>query len=145
MSRLLRAILPFLICLTSLFCPGFAGAHPLSDSQASNNGELEPANIQPHSPIGIDARRLVRVRESIIATPEPVSLALFGSGLTLMGIALLRYSRRTKAAMAPRDALSAVDKRFLRLARNANRAQYPRPNVPAPKRLVSTYVSSGGR
>ena len=144
MSRLLRAILPFLICLTSLLCPGFAGAHSLSDSQASNSGELEPANI-PHSLIGIDATRLVRVRESIIATPEPVSLALFGSGLTLMGIALLRYSRRTKAVVTPRDALRAVDRSFLRLARNANTAQYPRPNVPAPERLVSTYASSGGR
>jgi len=144
MSRLLRAILPFLICLTSLLCPGFAGAHPVSDSQASNSGELEPANI-PHSLIGIDATRLVRVRESIIATPEPVSLALFGSGLTLMGIALLRYSRRTKAAMTPRDVLRAGDKSPLRLARNANRAQYPRPNVPARERLVSTYVSSAGR
>jgi len=145
MSRLLRTILLFLICLTSLLCPGFAGAHPVSDSQASNSGELEPANVQPHSPIGIDATTLIRVRESIIATPEPVSLALFGSGLTLMGIALLRYSRRTKAAMTPRDVLRAGDKSPLRLARNANRAQYPRPNVPARERLVSTYVSSAGR
>lgn len=145
MSRLLRAILPFLFCLTSLLCPGFAGAHPLNDSQASNNGKLEPSNIQPHSPIGIDAKSLVRVRESIVATREPVSLALFGSGLTLMGIVLLRHSRRTKAPMTSRKALCDIDNTFLRLARNANRAQYPRPNVPAPQRLVSTYVSSAGR
>jgi hypothetical protein len=145
MSSLLRTITLFLICLPSLLCPRIAQARYLSDSQASNNGDLGHAGIQSHDRIGIEAREFASLSESIAATPEPVSLALFGSGLTLMGIALLRYSRRTKLTMSPRDAWGTAGKSSLRLARRATRAQYPRPNVPAPERLVSTYVSSGGR
>jgi hypothetical protein len=80
-----------------------------------------------------------------IMTPEPVSLALFGSSLTLVGVVLLRCSRPTKSSASPRDAHRAVDKSCLRLAREANGARYPRPDIPAPERLISTYVSSGAR
>ena len=145
MSRLLRAIIPFFICLTSLSCTGVTWAHHQSGSQASNKGELELASIQAHNPIGIDARTFIRVSESIKMTPEPVSLALFGSGLSLLGVVLLRHSRRTKSTTSPRDAPCAVDNRSLRLARNFNGAQYPRTDIPAPERLVSAYVSSGAR
>ena len=145
MSGLLRTITPFFICLALLLCSDAAGARHLRSSQASSKGELGPASIQLHNRTGIDTRDFVRVSESIIATPEPVSLALFGSGLTLLGVGLLRYSRRTKPAANRRDARRAVGVRSLRFARSANGNQYPRPNVAAPERLVSTYVSSGAR
>lgn len=137
MSRLLRAIIPVLICLTSLSCLGVAWAHQQSG--------LEPAGVQPHNPIGIETTYFVRVSEWIMVTPEPVSLALFGSSLTLLGVVLLRCSRRTESTANPRDAHCAVDNRSLRLARNVNGAQYPRTDIPVPERLVSAYVSSGAR
>jgi hypothetical protein len=145
MMSLLRAIISVLICLTSLLGPRVAWAHRQSDSQASNKGGLAPARIQPNNSMGIETGYFVRVSEWITATPEPVSLALFGSGLTLLGAVLLRYSRRATSATSPRDSQCAVDKRSLRLARNVNGAQNHRPGPPAPKRLVSTYVSSGAR
>ena len=145
MNGSLRTIIPFFICLALLLCPDVAGARPLRSSQASNKGDLDPVSIQPHNRTEIDARNFVIVSESIEMTPEPVSLALFGSGLTLLGVGLLRYSRRTKPAANRRDARCAVGIRSLRFARSANGIQYPRPNVVAPERLVSTYVSSGAR
>jgi hypothetical protein len=145
MSSLLRAILALLICLTWPPRPSVAWAHDQSGSRASNNGEIAPAGIQAYNPIRIDTKVFVRVSESILATPEPVSLALFGSGLALIGVLLLRCSRREKPFKSPRDVHCAVDKRSILLARRGNGAQHPRPGVPAPEPLVSTYVSSGAR
>lgn len=145
MSSLLRTMIPFFICLALLLCPDVAGARHLRSSQASSKGELDPASIQLHNRTGIDTRTFVRVSESIEMTPEPVSLALFGTGLTLVGGVLLRYSRRTKSAANRWDGRRAVGVRSLRFARSANGIHYPRPNVVAPERLVSTYVSSGAR
>ena len=147
MSRLLRPINMFFIYLFSWSCacyPGVAGAHQRG-SPSFGNRELVPATIQPYNPIGIDTRAFVSVTESIAGTPEPVSLALFGSGLTVVGVVLLRSSRRTKSSTSTRAAHSAVDHSCLRLACDTNGIQYPRPNVAAPERLVSTYVSSGAR
>ena len=145
MSSLLRAILASLICLTSSPRPNVAWAHHQSGSRALDNGEIAPSGIQAHDSIRIDTKVFVRVSESILATPEPVSLALFGSGLTLIGVLLLRCSRREKPFTSLRDAHRAVDKSCLRLARDANGGQYPRPDIPPPERLISTYVSSGAR
>lgn len=145
MSGLLRTIIPVFICLALLLCSDVAGARHLRSSLASSKREVDPASIQPHDRTGIDTRDFVRVSESIIATPEPVSLALFGSGLTLLGVGLLRYSRRPKSAANRQDARRAVGVRSLRFARSANGAQYCRPNAVAAERFVSTYVSSGAR
>jgi hypothetical protein len=85
-------------------------------------------------------KKFRRVSESIAVTPEPVSLALFGSGLTLAGVALLRCSQRKKWSRTTRDAHYAVEKSCMRLARNANRVQYPAPDFPAPDRFVTTCM-----
>lgn len=148
MSRLFRPITTLCMCLTSLFwaChPGIAGAYHQSGRQALNHGELVPASILPHNPIGIDTRTFGGVSKSIEATPEPVSLALFGSGLTLVGVVLLRCSRRTKSSSGTWDAHCAFDNSCARLTGDVNGVQYSRSRIPTPDRFVTTYMSSGSK
>jgi hypothetical protein len=145
MSRLLRAIITFLLCVTCLSGAGVAWAYQHSGRQSLKHGELEPAVSQLDNSIWVNARKLDRVGEWIVVTPEPVSLALFGSGLTMAGVFLLRCSRRTKWSTNTRDAHWAVDKSCVRPARNANKVQYPRPDFPARDQFVATCMPSGSK
>jgi hypothetical protein len=65
-----------------------------------------------------------RISESIAATPEPESLAFFGTGLTIIGAALLCRFRRAKWSGGTRHARHVVGGSSARLARNVNPAQY---------------------
>ena len=138
MSRLLRLILKLSISLTCLACACAAWAYQHSSRQTLKHGGLEKASIQLDNPIGIDPRQLGRVSEWAVAMPEPVSLALFGSCLTLAGVVLLRSSRRTKWSANMRDAHWAVVKSCVRPARDASGVQYPGPDFPARNRYAAT-------
>jgi hypothetical protein len=87
-------------------------------------------------------RKFGRISESIEVTPEPISLALFGFGLTLVGVTLLRGSRRTQLSRSTQDAHYGGDKNCVRLGRNPSRIQHPVPEFPAPDRLVTTCMPS---
>jgi hypothetical protein len=69
-------------------------------------------------------RTFQRISESIAATPEPESLAFFGAGLTIMGVALLSRFRRSKWSRGTRNARHVVGGSGARQARNVNPAQY---------------------
>jgi hypothetical protein len=146
MGRLLRLIIALSVCFTSLACAcysGVAGAYHQSGRQFLSQGELGQASVKLHNVMGIGAREFDSVIDLIGVTPEPVSLALFGFGLTLAGVALLRCARRTKWSTSTRDARFAVDKSCVRLARVANGVQYTGRDIPARGQFVTTYVSSG--
>lgn len=148
MSRFFRLMTTLSIFLTLLSCACYAGiawAHLRSDRQTLRRGVLVPASIQPHDAIAIDARMLSRVSEAIVMTPEPVTLALFGSGLTLAGVVLLGVSRRTKLSVSARDAHWAVDTNCVELARGARGIQDRGPHFPAAGRLATTFMSSGSK
>jgi hypothetical protein len=138
MSRLLRLILTLSISLICLACAGAAWAYQHSGRQTLKHGGLEQASIQLDNPIGIDPKQLGQVSEWAVAMPEPVSLALFGSCLTLAGVVLLRSSRRTKWSANTRDAHWAVDKSCVCPARDASGVQYPGPDFPARNRYAAT-------
>lgn len=78
-----------------------------------------------------------RISESIAATPEPESLALFGVGLTIIGVAFLSHFRRTKWSPGTRNARH-VGRSCARLARNVNPVQYSGRDFPAHDRFVAT-------
>jgi hypothetical protein len=138
MRRLLRPILTLSICLTCLSCAGVAWAYQHSGRQSLKHGGFELASVQLDNPIGIDARQLARVSEWAGATPEPVSMALFGSCLTLAGVVLLRSSRRSKWTTNARDQHWAVDKSCVGLARGAHGVQYAGPDFRARNRLAAS-------
>jgi len=110
--------------------------------------QFEPTRQRPTQVLAVNSnyaavqRWFGRVSEPMVVTPEPVSLALFGSGLTLVGLALLRRSRRAKWSKSTRYAHHAVDRSYVRLARNANRVQSPVSDFRVPDRFVTTCVPS---
>ena len=142
MSRLLRLILTLSLCLTCLCCAGVAWAYHRG-RQSLKQGGLELASIQLDNPIGIDPQKLGRVSELAVATPEPVSLALFGSALTLAGVVLLRCSRRTNQSTNARDGHRASDTSSVQLVRDGDGVQYRGPDIPGRDRFVTICMSSG--
>ena len=137
MTRLFRLTIMLSISLTLLACAcysGVAAAYRQSGGQSLKHGELELASSQ-----------FGRVSAPNAATHEPMSLALFGFGLTLAGVTLLRSSRRTKWPTNTRDAHGVVDKSYVRVARAAHGGQYPRPDLAARDRFAATYMPSGSR
>jgi len=119
-----------------------ANLAPTGAQQAAHELKLSPPAWVLTVSYTAVARKFSRVSESIVVTPEPVSLALFGSGLTLVGVALLRCSRRTKGSRTTRVAHYAVNRSCVRLARHANRVQYPVPDFLARDRSVIACMSS---
>jgi hypothetical protein len=141
MSRLFRAIATFSLCLTWLSFACYAvvgGTYHQGFGQSLNHRELVPASVQLHKPLGIDTREFDSIVQWIGVTPEPVSLALFGSSLTLAGVVLLRSTRRTQSFPRAQVARSVTDKNPLRLARYAKGVHYSRPSIPARGPFVAT-------
>ena len=148
MSRLFRAIATLSLCITwlSFACyAGVGGVYRQGDRQPLNHGELLPASVQRHNSMGIDTSEFGMVGELIGVTPEPLSLAVFGSGLTLTGVVLLRSSRRTKPSTRRRNANFAAGKSRPHFVPYANGVQYSRGDTPATGRFVTTYMSSGSK
>ncbi|PYT47792.1 MAG: hypothetical protein DMG44_17090 [Acidobacteria bacterium] len=165
MSRLLRQIMTLSICLILLSCacyPSAAGAYHKSGWQEDAKqmeANLAPTGAQgtthefeptrPTQALAVNSnytavqRKFGRVSESIVLAPEPVSLALFGSGLTLAGLALLRRSRRSKWSKSARDAHFAVDRSYVRLARHADRVQSPVPDFRVPRPICHNLRAFG--
>lgn len=145
MRRLLRLIIALSITFACVSCAGVAWAYHHSDRQSLRQGELQTANIPLDNPSGINASQLGRVGELLVVTPEPVSLVLFGFGLTMAGITLLRSSGRSKLSTNTGVARWAVGKRCKRLARIANVMQYPSHDFSARNRLVATCMFTGSK
>jgi hypothetical protein len=137
MSRFCRLIITLSLWLTFLPCAcdsGVASAHSQSGSQSFKHGEL-----------ALSSNQLGRVRASQAATHEPISLALFGSGMTLAGVTLLRCSRRTKWSMERRKPHAAGGMSYIRVARAAHEVQYPAAGFAARDRFAVTYMSPASR
>ena len=106
--------------------------------------EFKPAHPRLASVLGVTynyaavTRMFRRINESIAATPEPESLAFFGAGLTIMGVALLSRFRRAKWSPSTRDARYVAGGSSVRHARNVNPAQYSARDFRGHDRFVAT-------